>query len=130
MQAFYTATIFMWFLLHACATDSEKVVDNIGPPTGAKSVKVYTEEPKSYKPIGIVETFCDTSITEHECRDEAIATLRRQAAKLGANGITGITFAAVSKDSSVSAIFRGGILYSIPITKVSVSSTAAYVVEE
>lgn len=123
-------SIILLFLLCSCATDSTKAENYSRPSTDPESVKVFSQEPLKYETLGVVKASCDAAITEKECRDEAIAKLRKDAARLGANGVTAITFTAVSKDSNVSAIFRAGFLYSVPMIKVYVSGTAVYVVEE
>lgn len=79
--------IFIVWLLNACASGSSIVTGTVRAPIDFNRVKLYTEAPEKYESIGIVKASSDAGWTEQGSQDHAIEELKKQAAKLGANGI-------------------------------------------
>lgn len=92
--------------------------------TNADEVVIYTEAPEKYEVIGIVTASSDFGWTEQGDLNYAVAELKKQAAKIGANGII---LESVSSTNSGGVISYG--VY-IPVTAKNVSGKAIYVVSE
>lgn len=87
----------------------------------ADSVTIYTVFPEHYELIGIVTASSDAGWTEQDSLNYAIAELKNQAAKIGANGII---------LESVGTINAGGVIISgvyVPVSAQKVSGKAIYV---
>ena len=78
--------LFVLFLA-GCASGSAIVTGNTRPPSDPTQVKLYLEPPANYEVIGIVKGSSDMGWTEQGSVDYAIEELKKQAAKLGANGV-------------------------------------------
>lgn len=79
--------VFLCALLTACANGSALVVGQTRPATTPESVKIYAEPPKQYERIAILNTE-GVGTGQHQAnQDLAIAELKNQAAKVGANGV-------------------------------------------
>src|SRR5262249_53390968 len=76
-------------LLAGCATSSYVLVGAPRPAISPDNVKVYVQPPPKYDQIAVVDATSQGSfaITSQQNMDKAIERMRRQAAKLGANGI-------------------------------------------
>lgn len=77
------------FLLSGCATAHVIMVGQARPATSPDLVRVYTATPRHFARIAIINSSSGASwaFTERAQVDEAIAKIRKEAAKLGANGI-------------------------------------------
>ena len=75
------------FFIFSCASGTALVTGRQRPATNADEVVVYTEAPEKYEVIGIVTASSDAGWTVQGSLDYAIAELKKQAAKIGANGI-------------------------------------------
>ena len=112
-------------ILLGCASGSAIVTGNVRLATDPASVKLYLKEPqKKYEVIGLVHASSDAGWTEQESQDYAIAELKRQAAKLGANGI--LLTATGGKTYTVFGT-TGGVLRSAPVTEKTIKGTAIFV---
>jgi len=91
--------------------------------------KLIIEDPKKYEVIGIVKASSDSGWTAQQEMDYAIAELKKQAAKLGANGVILLSS---GEKSSEAAGFTGssGMMYFSSVEKASTSGKAIYVIEE
>ena len=79
--------IFMIILLSSCASGSYILTGQKRDPINPSLVKLYTAQPKQYEVIGIVNSSSDSGWTQQGDMDLAVSELKKQAAKLGANGI-------------------------------------------
>lgn len=112
-------------LLHACASGSYIVTGEVREPTDIRLVKLYVEPPDQYETIGIVKASSDSGWTEQGSQDYAVQELKKQAAKLGANGVI-LTETGENVSSVIGTSGNGG-LYAIPVTAQKVSGKAIYV---
>lgn len=71
----------------SCASGKSIVTGNIREPVEESQVKLYTEPPSDYEVIGIVSASSEDGITEQKSLDYAIARVKKEAGKLGANGV-------------------------------------------
>ena len=76
-------------LLVGCATSSHVMIGTARPPISPESVRVYLQPPEKYEEIAALDTTSQGSlaITSQQNMDKAIARMKEEAAKLGANGI-------------------------------------------
>jgi hypothetical protein len=76
-------------VLLACSTSSHVLVGTPRPPISPDSVRIYTQPPPKYEQIAHLDASSQGSfaITSQQNMDKAIARLKEEAAKLGANGI-------------------------------------------
>ncbi|MBV9344925.1 MAG: hypothetical protein JOZ03_08050 [Gammaproteobacteria bacterium] len=76
-------------LLAGCATSSHVMLGKARPPIAPEQVKVYTQPPPNYEQIASIDASSRGSLamTSQQNMDKAIARLKAEAAKLGANGI-------------------------------------------
>ena len=86
---------------------------------------IYTEAPANYEVIGIVTASSDAGMTEQGDLNYAIAELKRQAAKIGANGVI---LESVGTSNSGGVIMNYGII--VPVTAKNVSGKAIYVTDK
>ena len=114
-------------VLSACATGSSIVTGTIRDPIDFNQVKLYIEAPDEYESIGLVKASSDAGWTQQGSQDYAVEELKKQAAKLGANGVL-ITTTGESS-SSIVGTNANGTLYSIPVSAQNVTGLAIYVSE-
>lgn len=114
-------------LVAACATGSSIVVGQVREPIDPSQVKLYLEAPKTYEGIGIVNASSNAGWTEQGSVDYAIEELKKQAAKLGANGV--LIASTGERTSTVIGGHGTGYLYAIPVTAKTVSGKAIFVDE-
>lgn len=88
---------------------------------GAESVVIYTEFPVQYETIGIVTASSDAGWTEQDSLNYAVAELKNQAAKIGANGVV---IENMGETSSGGMIVSG--IY-VPVSAQNISGKAIYV---
>jgi len=76
-------------ILSGCSTSSHVLVGTPRPAISPDDVRVYTQPPPQYEPIGHVDATSQGSLalTGQQNMDKAIARLKQEAANLGANGI-------------------------------------------
>jgi len=76
-------------LLLGCATSSHVMIGTARPPISPESVRVYVQPPERYEEVATLDTSSQGSfaITSQQNMDKAIARMKEEAAKLGANGI-------------------------------------------
>ena len=81
--------IFISVILFSCATASGTalVTGTQREATNPENVIIYSESPQNYDVIGIVTATSDSGWTEQDMLNYAITELKKQAAKIGANGI-------------------------------------------
>jgi hypothetical protein len=73
----------------ACATSSHVLIGTARPPISPESVRVYYRAPPKYEEIATVQASSQGSmaLTSQQNMDKAIARLKAEAAKVGANGV-------------------------------------------
>lgn len=109
----------------ACATGSAIVTGNTRAPVAPEQVRIYLEPPAAFEVIGLVNASSDAGWTEQGSLDYAVEELKKQAAKLGANGVL-----LVSSGEKTSTIVGGqgtGYVYAIPVTAKTVQGRAIFV---
>ena len=76
-------------VLGGCSTSSHVMLGNARPPVSPESVRIYTQPPPQYEQIAHLDATSQASfaITSQQNMDKAIARLKEEAAKLGANGV-------------------------------------------
>jgi hypothetical protein len=75
-------------LLVACTSSSHVLVGTARPAITPDQVKIYYEPPPKYEQIATLDASSGTmSFSDQSKTDDAIAKLKAEAAKLGANGI-------------------------------------------
>ena len=120
--------ILLAAFLTGCASGSAIITGTTRPVTDPKTVKLYLQEPSRYEVIGIVESSCETGWTAQVTQDRAVEEIKRQAAKLGANGV--LLGGAGEKTSTVFGSSGAGIFWAAPVTAKTISGKAIYVYEE
>ncbi len=111
--------------ISACATGSTIVTGNTRAPVAPEQVRIYLEPPAAFEVIGLVNASSDAGWTEQGSLDYAVEELKKQAAKLGANGVL-----LVSSGEKTSTIVGGqgtGYVYAIPVTAKTVQGRAIFV---
>lgn len=110
--------------LTACASGSAIVTGHARAPVPPQSVKLYLEPPSKFEVIGLVDATSDAGWTEQGSLDYAVAELKKQASKIGANGVL-----LVSSGETVTG-FISGRSYAIPVTGKTVQGKAIFVEEQ
>ena len=75
------------FMITACASGSAIVTGTKRVPIAPEQATLYLERPADFDVIGIVSASSNGGWTEQGSMDYAIVELKKQAAKLGANGV-------------------------------------------
>lgn len=75
------------FMIAACASGSAIVTGTKRNPIAPDQVTLYLDRPADFNVIGIVSASSPGGWTEQGSMDYAVAELKKQAAKLGANGV-------------------------------------------
>jgi len=85
---FSTASAAVIMLL-GCSTSSHVMIGTAHPPISPESVRIYLQPPEKYHEIASLDASSQGSfaITSQQNMDKAIARLKEEAAKLGANGV-------------------------------------------
>lgn len=116
--------LFAGILFFSCASGTYLVTGTQRDAISAEEVQIYVEEPDNYEVIGVVNASSDAGWTEQGCLNYAVAELKKQAAKIGANGVV-IINTGKSKDS---VLYSNGIIFSD--SSYNVSGKAIYVYPE
>jgi hypothetical protein len=85
-----TVCVFAFFALAACAVTHETsvLVGTPRAPTTPEQVKLYTSPPKKYTEIALISADAAHDFMEKQALlDTAVLNAKKQAAKVGANGI-------------------------------------------
>lgn len=92
------------FVLLSCSTakGTTLITGQTRPAITPTEVKLYLEPPTKYETIALIEASCDVDTTAQKAQDMVIDELKKQAAKLGANGVL-ITNVGNSSNSGVFA---------------------------
>jgi uncharacterized protein YbjQ (UPF0145 family) len=88
-------------------------------------VRIYLEPPTSFEVIGLVNASSDSGWTEQGSLDYAIEELKKQAAKLGANGV--LLVSSGERTTTVVGGYGTGYVYAVPVTAKTVQGRAIFV---
>lgn len=112
-------------ILAGCASGSVIVTGKIGTPVPADQVKLYLEPPADFEVIGLVNASSDSGWTEQGSVNYAIAELKKQAGKIGANGVL-----IVASGETTTTVLGGqgtAYVYAIPVTAKTLQGKAIFV---
>lgn len=89
VSALRSATVLAQWVLVGCAASSHILVGVARPPIAPDQVKIYLQPPPRYEEIATIDASSrgTPAFTDQRKMDKAIARLKEEAAKLGANGI-------------------------------------------
>lgn len=108
-----------------CATGSAIVTGSTRAPVAPDQVKIYFDPPAAFEVIALVSASSDAGWTEQGSLNYAIEELRKQAAKLGANGVVLVS------SGEKSSVLVGGqgtaYFYAVPVTAKTVQGRAIFV---
>src|ERR1041384_980033 len=76
-------------ILVGCASSSHVLVGNARPPISPDQVKVYLKPPAKFEEIALLDASSRSSwtFTDQAKMNKAVERLKKEAAKLGANGV-------------------------------------------
>ena len=114
-------------ILSACASGSSIVTGTVRQPINVNQVKLYLDAPENYETIGVVKASSDAGWNQQSSQDYAVEELKKQAAKLGANGV--LLSATGENKSTIVGTHPNGEIYAIPITEQTVTGRAIFITE-
>jgi hypothetical protein len=131
------------FGLSGCASPSSSlVVGKVRPAISPDQVKLYLRPPKKFEEIAVIESssLYSWAVTEQGKMDAVTATLRAEAAKIGANGIL-LQSAGTQQAGSVAtgsgtatrignSVFGSGLSVAVPVMVKAGTGLAIFVIEE
>ncbi|MDR1199618.1 MAG: hypothetical protein LBK94_11535 [Prevotellaceae bacterium] len=120
--------VFFSLTILSCATGSTIVTGTVRPAINPTEVKIYLEPPFQYEVIGIVESSSDVEFSSQSAQDRAINKLKKQAAKIGANGI--ILTNVATQPTGSAGFYSGGFFYADNEEKKVAQGRAIYVIKE
>ena len=94
-------------------------------PIDYGQVRIYLEPPAEFEVIGLVSASSDSGWTEQGSVNYAIDELKKQAAKLGANGV--LLVSSGEKTTTVVGGHGTGYLYAVPVTAKTVQGKAIFI---
>ncbi len=125
MRIYKSLLLAFVLALTGCASGSSILVGEARESIAPEKVRLYIEPPESYDTIALVNASSDAGLTEQDSIDYAVEELKKQAAKLGANGVL------LGTTGSNNSVMLGGegtdYQYLIPISEQTVSGQAIYV---
>ena len=95
--------------LAACATGSAIVTGNTRDPVAPEQVKIYLDPPAAFETIGLVKATSGAGWTQQGSVEYAIEELKKQAAKLGANGV--LLVSSSEKTSGIGTTVEGKAIF-------------------
>ena len=125
MELKHICVLICALLLVGCATGSSIVTGTTREPIDPN--QLYLDEPEEYEAIGIVNASSNSGWTEQGSVDYAVKELKKQAAKLGANGVLLLTTG--DKTSTVVGGYGTGNLYAVPVLAKTLTGKAIYVTD-
>ncbi|EGQ7759829.1 hypothetical protein M5216_004435 [Vibrio vulnificus] len=112
-------------VLNGCASGSALVTGTQRTALDISEVKLYLEAPAQYETIGLVKASSDAGFTQQASQDYAVEELKKQAAKIGANGV--ILTSTGEMTSSMLMTNSDGSFYILPVSTEIVSGLAVFV---
>ena len=121
----YFPLAFVVVAITACASGSALVTGNTRAPVAPELVTIYLDPPAAYEVIGLVSASSNSGWTEQGDLDYAIEELKKQAAKLGANGVL---LGSIGETTSTAVVGQGtNNVYTVPVTAKTVQGRAIFV---
>jgi len=120
--------LLVLFNIFSCASGSAIITGNVRPAIDPNDVKIYLDPPKQFETIGIVEANSDVEFSRQSAQDRVIGELKKQAAKIGANGVL-LTDTGSQTGQSV-GFYSNGFFYSSRTDTIIGQGRAIYVFEE
>lgn len=124
MKLFKSLILSIAVFLVGCASGSAILVGKARPPIQPQEVALYLEAPINYEKIALVSASSDAGLTKQDSVNYAVEELKKQAAKLGANGVI------LQATGSNSSVMLGGqgtdYQYLIPVSEETVNGLAIY----
>lgn len=114
-------------MLVGCASGSTIVTGTPRAPIAPERVRIYLDPPESSEVIGLVSASSDAGWTEQGSVDHAIQELKKQAAKVGANGV--LLVSTGEKTSTVIGGVGTPFVHAVPVTAKTVQGRAILVHE-
>jgi hypothetical protein len=96
---FRTAFLLATVVLSGCATGSHIITGTARPPISASGVALYSAPPERYEIVGTVNAYYANGGGQG-ATDACVSELKKQAAKIGANGILLGSFVTQSGNSN------------------------------
>jgi len=121
-------TTVCFSILFNCAGGSVIVTGHVRPAIDPAEVKIYLEPPSQYETIGLVEASSDVEFSIQAAQDRVINELKKQAAKIGANGVLLVN--ADTKSSGMSGALIGGVFFAEASETKTAKGQAIYVTQE
>lgn len=112
-----------------CASSSHIITGTVRPPTSEAEVRVFTTPPKKYQEIAIL-TVESAGWTSQGEVDGAIAKLKKEAARLGANGILLVNRGTASSGVVGSVNPQTGAIWAGQSTYTTMEARAIFVADE
>jgi len=73
--------------LLGCVAGSAIITGEVRDPIEPSEVKIYLKPPLEYETIGLIEASSNVEFSTQAAQDRVINKLKREAAKIGANGV-------------------------------------------
>lgn len=112
------------FAVAACASGSAIVTGTTRTPVAPQEVKLYLDPPEAFEVIGLVNATSDAGWTDQGSLNYAVGELKKQAGKLGANGVL-----LVATGETTTGVVSGK-NYAIPVTGKTVQGKAIFVTKQ
>lgn len=120
----FSILIVLLLAIAGCSTGSHIIVGEVKPSLDPKIVKLYLAPPSEYEVIGIVEASSDVEFSTQAAQDRAIEELKKQAAKIGANGVL---LQSTGNQTSTSGYYSAGVYYPIDTETKTATGKAIFV---
>ena len=127
MHRTIVALSFLVALL-GCATGSFIVTGKVRPAISPSEVKIYLDPPSQFETIGIVEASSEVEFSSQAAQDRAINELKKQAAKIGANGV--LLLNTGNKSGDMVGFYSGGVFYAEASQTKTATGRAIFVIQE
>jgi hypothetical protein len=114
-------------LLGGCASGSSIAVGAAHPPIRASQVQLFVDPPGAYETVGLVKAESGVGMSDQDSINYALAELKAQAAKLGANGVLLTSQGVRSMGESISRDKKGRITSSLPMNAQTLEGKAIVV---
>jgi hypothetical protein len=130
-RALLTLTLLLIAAVAGCATatGSAIVTGERRPPVAPETVRLYASAPAEFETIAIVKASSDSGWTEQDDVDYAVEELKKQAAKVGANGVL-VEAAGTETQGTVAIPMYGGGFIAVPSQAATVQGRAIFVLRD
>jgi hypothetical protein len=124
----FAVSLAYLLILFGCATGSSIVTGKVRPAINPSDVKLYLEAPSQYETIGIVEASSEVEFSSQAAQDRAVEELKKQAAKIGANGV--LIGSTGNKSGDMVGFYSGGMFYAGASEIKTARGKAIFVIQE